>query len=268
MNDTNPWASDHERYCMNRYTRNRYDQTAFNIKGDVTGLLLRNFSDILIGHLPLGVHQYWMDQENNTVRPQYVAFFRDPVAKYVSGRLFTNRDANWNFTTAIQQIKAEVLAQRQSGSYYFGIDKYLTSPEQKGLTRSMEERVEIVRHNLLSYNCIVGVVERMRDSLSLIQHVIDGKMEMTERLRRLDNSKSSSSNPGHSNTTGVTVNKSHLSTTALVAELQNDDAFYSMLLDYLRYEFLVYDYALQIHAKQVATLYEQYGDRYRISERS
>ena len=98
-------------------------------------------------------------------------------------------------------------------------------------------------------------------SANSIQLAVDGDLEVTDQLRRLDTSKAARSN----RTDGMTVNKSELSTSALVAELRKDEEFFPILLEYLKYEILVYDYALQIHERQVHSLFQRYGDRYFIN---
>ena len=50
----------------------------------ITNTFLKKHADILIGHLPIGAHQYWMDEkENRAVDAQYICFFREPIHKYV-----------------------------------------------------------------------------------------------------------------------------------------------------------------------------------------
>ena len=262
LDSDSPWESNHHKLCINRFSRPRDDaQEIFNVKGNVTGQLLRNTSDILIGHLPLGVHLHWTDYNQNLVQPMYVLFLRDPVAKFVSGYLFVNREFHMTFTEAIKGIKLAVVDDRHEGNYYLGSDKYLTTPSQKGHPRGFEERVELVRSNLLSHNCIVGIVERMGDSLALIQLAVDGDLEVTDQIRRLDTSKVARDN----RTDAMTVNKSELSTSAIVAELRKDEVFFQILLEYLKYELLLYDYAIQIHERQVDSLRKRYGDRYFIN---
>jgi hypothetical protein len=251
-----PWESKNHKRCVNKFSRHRGDQVAWNTKGNVTGSLLRNTSDILVGHLPLGVHHHWKDANDHVVHPQYVAFFRDPIAKYVSGRLFVNRKKDWTAEEAVRILKQEVVTARQRGSYYLGCDKYLITPEQKELPLTLDERVQLVRTNLLSYRCLVGIVERMSSSLYLLQHVIDGDLEVTGQLHRLDTAR-----PSQNDSNRTTFNQSKLSTDALVAELKRDPNFYPSLQEYLRYEFLIYDFALQIHARQVQALPNRHGSR-------
>ena len=115
---------------------------------------------------------------------------------------------------------------------------------------------------------MVGIVERMSDSLGLIQSVIDADLEMTEYLKQLDTTTttrtSTTTSSNHQRQTPKMVrNKSALSTSTIVRHLQDDDdEFYAMLCDFLRYEFQLYDFALELHAKQVQRLREEHGNRY------
>ena len=273
------WASRDGQRCVNEFSRQRHKGAKkFNVYGPLTSRFVRDTADILIGHLPIGIHQgnwWWNTTATNNndnsssgtvvVEPQYVAFFRNPVTKYVSGRIYLN--PRWTFDDAVTQIKAQVRAEREKGAYYFGSEKYLTTPQQRAAKmhhRSLPKRLEMMQRNLLRFDCLVGVVEQMGDSLALLQYVMDGNtnQQLAPAFRRLDTTtstaQSSFPNKNHKLKSEplTVVNKSHLSTTALVQALQQDDKFYDVLLEYLKYEFWLYDFALQIHERQVQQLQE------------
>jgi len=61
------------------------------------------------------------------VEPLYITFFRNPIDKYVSGRLFVDKAKRWTFDEAILAIQQYIM----DTDYYEGYSKYLLTPHQK-----------------------------------------------------------------------------------------------------------------------------------------
>jgi len=232
-----------------------------------------------------------------------VTFFREPVAKYVSGRLYSNRHRNWNFDEAVAEIRRGIVrsageaaaadghmngtvlpTERRKIGYYNGYEKYLTTPAQKAQMRaeagvkrnggdSRHERVaELIEANLVRYNVLVGVVERMADSLSLLQSVLDADRELTDLFRTMVHREKEGSGSGRRNGTSsssgggppgpLVENRSRLSTSAVIERLEADPGISQMLREVLKYEFRLYDFALRLHERQVEQMRRRYGDTY------
>ena len=242
-----------------------------------------------MGHLPLGLHAYLerQDETTTTTTTQYVTFFREPVAKYVSGRLYLNRQPQqWKTVDeAVAAIRQKLETAAAKHEHYNAYERYLTTPAQKeemetakakqlgnsnnsstSSTTHEERMVELIATNLVAMNVLVGVVERMDTSLELLQSVLDATQELTPVLRRLLPTTTSTNTIRNNNTTNDhqrwVVNESRLSTAAVVERLQTEE-LEALWREYLRYEFRLYDFANRLHDRQVQALRRQHGDRYR-----
>ena len=134
--------------------------------------------------------------------------------KYVSGRLYVNAKKHWTLPQAVQAIQQDVRHKLlRSNEYYNTYPRYLTTPAQKthSINQSHEELVSVVERNLVQYNVMIGIVERMGDSLALIQSIVDVNVELTDHMQSLDTS-SSSTSVGSNKSKKVVQNKSALST--------------------------------------------------------
>ena len=253
---------------------------------NVSTAYLRNYTDIAIGHLPLGIHQNWVtgidneddDEEkllNDTV--QYVTFFRDPFAKFVSGRLFIH--PKWDFDEAVSEIKKRIHHDASKNETYNGYENYLLTPKQKddivNHDLSEDDKVRLIQGNILNMNVLVGVVEHMSQSLEMIQSIIDVNREMTDEFRKLDpknllprvsvTTATATKSTKHNTSKEKEVimrNQSKLSTSAIVQVLKEDEEIWGKFEKVLKYDSDLYDFALQIHEKQYEELKKRHGDKF------
>jgi len=226
---------------------------------------VEKYGDIVVGHLPLGLHAYLNQHDNSSTSSstphnyQYVTFVRDPVHKYVSGRLYLHPE--WTMEEAVSNIQAKVTHAVSKREYYNAYERYWTTPQQKenATILSKEDTVRQLQQNLVDMNVLVGVVEDMGASLGLLQSVLDADQQLTGILQTLNPSLGGN----HSkNSSSLVVNQSRLSTTAIVRQLTDDTAFVRQVRAYLKYEFRVYNFAVALHDRQVAQLRQRHGDRY------
>jgi len=112
--------------------------------------------DILSGHTPIGLHSNWYTKkEKEVVTPLYITFFRDPVDRFVSGQLQTNKqEANqgkeerWDFEAALAYI-VKVIKKKKS---YDGLSGYLMTPAQKvGQNITLAEKKNFMKSNLVDF---------------------------------------------------------------------------------------------------------------------
>lgn len=203
------------------------------------------------------------------IEPLYVTFVRHPVDKYVSGKLFANKHENWSFQQAVDAIADKI---QKNNNHYDGYSKYLLTPEQKESTelREMSEKVQAMKSNLAQNPVLIGVLEEMTDSLNLIRYVInhDADPKVNRMLDMLDTSAAAATPSGKDDEKGSTTttttprsirNKSKLSTSKIVQELQKNETLFEKLQHLLRYDFELYDFAKELHARQVQYLLEQQG---------
>jgi len=228
---------------------------------EVEGMGLFNSSfleaniDTLAGNLPLGIESGWKTEEGKMVDTQYVAFFRDPVHKYVSGTLYNRRGLTINET--VKMIKKRVNDAVDENNFYDKSSSYLITPAQKavfdkyGFGLSNEESASLAMANLVQKNALVGIVERMSESLEMLQHIIDeegvtdpmfvyfGKKDANGTIR------------------DVRVNQSPISTAEVVAEMEKDEPYMKVMRDYLKWEDKVYKFALGMHMRQFEYIQSQ-----------
>ena len=80
---------------------------------------------------------------------------------------------NLTFDEAARRIKVDVTNERQQGKYWMRIKDYLLTPQQtedqnrKHDLLGIQATTELVMRNLVRYNVLLGVVERMAESMEL-----------------------------------------------------------------------------------------------------
>ncbi len=231
---------------------------------------LQKHADIVIGHLPLGIHEKWVDDKSGEqITPQYISFFREPLVKFVSGRLFVEdkrrrymKESQLTFDEALRVVKAHIRSRYRKEKYYIGYKEYLATPQQKDDAEkynfSEEQWVQTIMRNIIEMHVIVGLVENMGESVGLIQSIIDTEKELTDDFRSLVDPSDSSS---------LVANKSKLSSSKIVATLRDDEKIWKMLNEVLKYEFELYNFAVEVHNLQVKEMKKRHGDLYSFADR-
>jgi hypothetical protein len=210
-----------------------------------TTFLEQNSIDILGGHIPLGSEYGWRDELGNPVPVQALAFFRDPVRKYISGVLYLKPDKSMKQVVNI--IRQRVLDGRRKGEYYERYSSYLLTPQQVDYFQRnqrhlhVEERIHLSMRNLLDYNVAIGIVENMSQSLELLRFLVDAEDELRILFEKFGM---------NSNSTETVFNKSRLSTSQVLKELEKDSHFMQELREYLKFEEKIYTFALELHTRQ------------------
>ena len=264
----------------------------------ITSSMVVSQLDILAGHLPLGAgdHAWRRDDNNNngvvvvdqtsTSNPthhnnnntiiHYVTFFRHPVTKFVSGIMYQKKDQNYSYDDIIELIRHRVRGERAQGKYREGYSAYLLTPQQKEVyygnnfsvnSSTVEDRTQQILRNLSDlrkYHLLVGIVERMSESLELLQFVIDGDYEQTYLfesygMKKRQQGDLKGDNNGEANTTvpAKVNNPSKFSTESVVDELRKDADFYAVLEEYVKYDHQIYAHALNLHKMQYRQLLRQ-----------
>jgi hypothetical protein len=229
LNDT-VWRNSHsQRPCKLSYGATS-DGREFS--GGTFGRALYENSDLVGGHVPLGVHQ---DLRH---RVQYLTFVRDPLDKYVSGKLYSNRHRKWSADDAIARIAYEISHLARKNGRYEKYSSYLLTSAQKAKDLDEDDKVKAMQSNLASMNVVVGIVERMEASYQLLQLVLDGSGELDRAFRLLRENR-------------LVRNKSTLSTSDLVRKLKaRDPDFERKARLVLQSEYMVYDFAVRLHEMQ------------------
>jgi hypothetical protein len=143
----------------------------------------------------------------------------------------------------VKLIKQRVKSARRQGKYYERYTSYLITPQQryslaeKNISLSMHYRVNLTLHNLIQYNVIVGIVERMSESLEVLQYVMDSQNELQAMFQEFGMNSTSQS--------AVVMNPSRrVPTSVVLQELEKDELFMQELREYVKYEDLIRTFAI------------------------
>lgn len=219
---------------------------------------LNQHVDLLAGHFPIGVDYFWKNnQTHNHFDVQYLVFFRDAIQKYVSAVLYNNqvhKDSK-KFSTldeAVPAIKQKVAEQREKGGYSNNgpYKSYLISPKQRqelqdgGIDLTPEEEVQLIMSNLVGNRVLIGIVERMSESLEMLHYLLDGQRDVTELFEDFG------MKDADGNMNRMKKNKSKLSSSAVVKELEKDEDFMVVMREFVKFDEQLYDFALDLHMQQ------------------
>jgi len=254
-------------------------------KMDVDNRYVAQELDIIGGHLPLGVEDVWKNTAHlpreiqGDIGVTYLTFIRNGVDKLVSGTSYKTK--NPTVEGVIDKIRTDVEQYLARGEYQAKYGEYFITPRQKkeyaqqGGTLTAEELSVEQMANLLEYNVVVGATERMSDSLHLLQSLIDEDGEATELFEEfgmvaLDGASNNTNSDKPKQTEGMkkraekidtggkkdedevplVINPSKLSTRSIVRKLKEDGKLFLDVLEFVRYEQQITDFALALHLRQ------------------
>eukprot|EP00588_Corethron_pennatum_P008265 CAMPEP_0194285284 /NCGR_PEP_ID=MMETSP0169-20130528/29839_1 /TAXON_ID=218684 /ORGANISM="Corethron pennatum, Strain L29A3" /LENGTH=435 /DNA_ID=CAMNT_0039031373 /DNA_START=257 /DNA_END=1564 /DNA_ORIENTATION=+ len=213
--------------------------------------------DIVGGHFRLGTLDYLRSKDGSKTKVRYLSYFRDAVAKYVSSIVYVKKPKNWSREQLVEFIKKEAKANAKAGKYHVKYAEYLKTPWQfegkllksrdikwVNMGKEAEELAGLIIKNLVAYNVIIGITERMPDTLEVLQHVMDPAGEATEVFTK--NGMVDAKGKAKIKTSNV----SPFSSSSIVEEVKKDAEAYAALVEYVKYEQMIYDFALEMHIKQ------------------
>jgi len=226
-------------------------------------LLLDQAVDILSGQLPLGSGQYWTtrdDASNGSDPPksdtQYVVFFRRPLERFISEFLFRIPESdNISVDQAVLRITEMVACARSEGLYRDKYSSYFITPKQKSWVEremidwSAERRLNLTLRNLSKGRVMFGIVERLPESIEMLQYLLDRDNEIPSLSEYFTSEK-------HLNKIASQVSPNR--TKAISQRIQKDASLSSMVDEYLKYEIKIYSFALECHKKQYSLWRQQY----------
>ena len=224
----------------------------------VSSAFLATHADIMVGHLSLGTPSLIPPLEGKSPSNiQYIAFFRDAAQKYVSGRMFV-ASGKRTLEEHVARITSELKDHAAKRHYYQGYYKYLLTPEQvdhikdSKLKLSPQERVNLVKHNILQYNVFCGIVEHMDQSLQMLHYMLDMTNEATSLFVEFGMSASEKDSIPNTNSSSIVAtpkvyNVAPISTSRVLEEIQKDPAVAKILREFVKYEQQITDFAQEIH---------------------
>ena len=252
----------------NRNWKNCEVKRAYNRNGvrrkvyrTANNTVLRDKFDLFGGHTRIGAGDYILKTSSTDNYPvRHIVFLRDSIDRYISGVLYQNqkRKEGWLSTDFANMIKERVLASRSSDEYMHNCLNYLLTPSQaeefdsleskymenKTADQFAEMKAMTAINNLIKYNVIMGMTERMPQSMEILKHILMENASAGQKAlldKRTTNRTSNASKKGT------------VSTSSVRRELEKDIEFMSAFEEYVKYEKMINDYAMTMHLKQ----YEQ-----------
>jgi hypothetical protein len=268
MKNADVWRNGRDSYasgqsCFLTHVSNRTDDPKLRTKGkpltdvSVSSTKLQAMQiDVLMGRLAVGSDVYWytIDTAGNQkpASAQYVAFLRDPLERYVSDVMSqTPHSGALSIEEAVATVYAAALDASRQGRYLVHYSNYLISPQQKAWVEehsvfwTPERRVNLTLKNLASQNVIVGLVERMSESIKLLSHVLDKDHEAVDMFQFFSASEN----------VKKLANVATKNRTVAIAETIRRDMSMSLVIEeYLKHDRLIYDFAVRQHEAQMNQL--------------
>jgi hypothetical protein len=228
------------------------DLTEFYEQQHVNMTFLQSDIDVLVGNFPIGVDSYWKDASNNPINAQYITLLQDPVSLYV-GRFNNGKTLPLNQTA--DDIKRHVQEQHKYGRVYSQYPSYLITAEQfedfqkAGVIPSHKSAAFLAMKNLLDSNVLVGIAERMPESIEMLKHVVDRTSYLDKMFEYF----------GMRNATGIAKKVIRSRSSKIVKELEKDKEFMIQFREFVRWDAELYDFALDLHKRQYNLVKEMKG---------
>lgn len=206
--------------------------------------------DVVTGHLPLGSHATWTDQH-----ALYVVMIRHPLARFVSEIILRYGTERMGVQELMTLVKRSTASRLKANRYRDAYSSYFITPEQmewadvENIELTTETRTELALNNLVSNKILIGLVERIPESLKMIQYAID----TTHHADSLFNFFASPINT-------ESITKGSNRTRDVIRAIEDDGTFSANLRELLKYEYRFYKYALQLHENHYKWMLEDSGN--------
>lgn len=212
-------------------------------------------TDIISGHVSVGTDHSWKDDKGHHVDVQYLTFFRESKRKFVSAILYLRKEMT--FEEAVARVKEAVKSRLAKGQYLTNVDSIMTPAQRddfskRDITLSPEQEANLMIQNLKEQNILVGIVERMSESLEMLQHVVDKDGELNDLFEKFGKIP-----PGANVTKQVIKNPSPLSSSEVLAEVEKDEEFMKTMREFVKWDEKVYKFALDMHTRQYEAFSKQ-----------
>ncbi|KAL3802351.1 hypothetical protein HJC23_007176 [Cyclotella cryptica] len=236
----------------------------------VNNTILRKSFDIYGGHFRIGTGDNILKNNSNIHAVRHIVFLRDPMERFVSGILYERKnDVNQSLTGTVDLIKKRIRGSRAADDYWDKSLTYLLTPKQSEEFQKMkpafmkaettkkispreyfaEIKARATIHNLHKYNVIVGMTERMNESMDVLKDVLLANRN-EEHQTLLEQ---------HANVTRNESNKGKISTASVMEALKIDKEFMSVFEEYVKFEKIIHDYAMSMHLMQHGLFVKQTG---------
>jgi hypothetical protein len=263
-----------------------YSRTNTGPNDSLSSAFLQDTSvNIIAGQVPLGCDEFWYSKRSLTSSPmdgrpsaallthpvhaQYVIFFRHPLDQFVSEFMLRKSGGNGlghandtlTVDDAIRMLREtleraasishehEPMYWEPTSAHAFIAPRQMEWVERFGVSWSPERRVNVTLSNLLQHDILVGLVERMPESLSMLQYLLDPEKQMSAVFQFF----TSEENVSHLANV-ATLNR----TNEIVDRIRHDRTLLSMVEQFIQHEMKIYSLAKQIHERQYRWLQQNH----------
>mmetsp|Transcript_7580 Transcript_7580/g.10946 ORF Transcript_7580/g.10946 Transcript_7580/m.10946 type:complete len:457 (-) Transcript_7580:27-1397(-) len=249
----------------------------------VNSTILHDNYDILGGHFSFGMADDIFsndaanpNNDNGAPQVRHMTFLRQPITRFVSHILYQQKQGNADKTETVEEtvedIKKRIRSSKEKGEYVsssiYPIYNNLLTPEQHAMkydqeqtTHEQEElvKVQLSIDNLLRYNAIVGMTETFSQSIQIFEHAMGQivnstrkKEEVQEMFSRYIGEKESKNGS----------KRNDISTGSVLKELNKDGEFMAIFREFVKYEQMIVDFAMDMHQKQYEAVKKGHFERY------
>jgi hypothetical protein len=258
----------------------------------VNNTILRENIDIFGGHIQIGSGDFIHGNPAvafpaQTPPVRHIVFLRDPMARFVSGILYEQKNGKMKagetdvaLEGTVKLIKTRVRGSRKADAYMKRSTQYLLTLIQSenianltarniGLTseenRAYAQAVAAIQ-NLVNYNVILGMAEEMDQSMTILRHALltdrftdDDRREYAGDLfENYDDSERTTEEEEEENDRIIRRPKEKfnlserdgVSTALVLQELKKDADFIPIFQEYVKFEQMINDFAWVMHKMQ------------------
>lgn len=212
--------------------------------------LAENNFDVITGHLPLGSHAMWTEEQ-----VLYVVMIRHPLARFVSEIIFRYGSEQMSIEELVSLVSRMTKSRLKAKKYRDSYSSYFITPEQmkwadvENIELTVELRTNWALNSLVSNKILVGLVERVPESLKMIQYTIDATYQADSLFEFFG-----------SPTEMVNITKGNKRTQSVISAIEGDGNLSENLRELLKYELRFYSYAYQLHEHQYKWMLEVSGN--------
>jgi len=166
-----------------------------------------------------------------------------------------------------EDIKEMIRTSRGKGEYMSSIYKYLLTPQQRAMEYDQTQTQEdVVAHkaqlsigNLLRYNAIVGMTETFSQSMKIFEHAMGHIVTST---RKEEEARAMFSRYIGEEVSRNVSKRKGISTGSVLKELNKDEEFMAIFREFVKYEQMIVDFAMDMHQKQYEAVKKGHFERY------
>mmetsp|Transcript_42505 Transcript_42505/g.83560 ORF Transcript_42505/g.83560 Transcript_42505/m.83560 type:complete len:409 (-) Transcript_42505:434-1660(-) len=237
-------------------------RVGINMESDYTRKVQSHFLadqiDIIGGHYKLGTMDE-LKSRGGKHKIRYLTFFRDAAMRYVSAVSYIKGKKGFTMSEIVEEVKNNVLSTEKYDVRYADYLLTLWQVEKKIAGRRLSEPqsaknaekfARLVMKNLVDFNVIIGITEKWSFSLEILQFVMDANSDAKDVFIKhgmVDQHGKTSSELSNNN-------RSSISTFAIIVEIKKDIKAYNALIEHVKYEQMIYDFAVALQNKQYETV--------------